>query len=124
MKWSTLREGNQPGKTEDDGCEVPAVNIRKTETDRVGARGKGCCSHLSTFAPAGWSLQGSRAATGSRETLLTGTPRHRGDASQTELRLISSALGGQTLIFHFCHILTRFKIQRRAKKPEFTLLSL
>lgn len=41
MKWSMLREGNQPGKTEDAGCKVPAVNIRKTETDRVGASREG-----------------------------------------------------------------------------------
>lgn len=41
MKWSMLREGNQPGKTEDAGCKVPAVNIRKTETDRVGTSREG-----------------------------------------------------------------------------------
>lgn len=41
MKWSMLREGNQPGKTEDAGCKVPAVNIRKTETGRAGASREG-----------------------------------------------------------------------------------
>ncbi|CAO2629547.1 hypothetical protein LEMLEM_LOCUS20535 [Lemmus lemmus] len=35
MNGSMSREGNQPGKTEDASCKVPAVNIRKTETDRV-----------------------------------------------------------------------------------------
>lgn len=123
MNQSMLWEGNQPGKTEDASCKVPAINIRKTETDRVGASREGEWARTAGPISALSLLQdgvcgGSRAATGSWETLLTGTPRDGGDAAWSSGSLaqhLGDRVWGQPGIFCFCHILTRFKIQHRAK---------